>query len=231
MTRSNLILTGGINHDFDDAARALMEVLENAGFKSEVQGDINEGLRALADGRFDLLTMFTLRWRMLDDDKYIPFREEWAFELSARQQQVIREHLGRGAGLLGLHTASICFDTWPDWADILGVRWVWGETWHPLPADIAVQTSGLNHPVINDLEPFHVRDEIYHHLQPSPAALPLLQAMSADDGSLQTLAWAKDFGTARVIYDSLGHDRASITAAGHAEFLQRAARWCTGERA
>ena len=121
MTVRNLILTGGINHDFIDTANALDEVLAKAGIQSEVFPDIDEGFDALDQHTYDLVTVFALRWRMLDNDKYIPFRDEWAYEISDRDQNNLAHHLGQGRGLLGLHTAAICFDTWPQWKELLGV--------------------------------------------------------------------------------------------------------------
>ena len=66
--RSNLILTGGINHNFTDTAEALAEVLAAVGFDSTITDDMHAGFDQLANSRFDLVTIFTLRWRMLDDD-------------------------------------------------------------------------------------------------------------------------------------------------------------------
>ena len=80
----NLILTGGINHNFIDTAKALDEVQAAAGIQSEVFADIDEGFDALDQQPYNLVTMFALRSRLLDADKYIPFRDEWAYEFSDR---------------------------------------------------------------------------------------------------------------------------------------------------
>jgi type 1 glutamine amidotransferase len=228
MAATNIILTGGINHEFEDAANALAEVLSGAGIDSEIYPDIDEGFAALSSGTFNLVTLLTLRWRMLDDEKYIPHRNEWAYEISEENQQLLVAHISTGGGLLGLHTACICFDTWPEWPEILGAQWVWGHTWHPPPAKI--QVTGLNqaHPATRGISDFTVTDEIYHNVLANTEALPLFGAQSAEEKTMQTLAWAHRYGEARVIFDALGHDRASITAPGHAQFLQQAARWCTG---
>ena len=80
----NLMLTGGINHDFIDTAKALNEVQAGAGIQSQVCADIDEGFDALDQQPYNLATMFVLRWRMLDADKHIPFRDEWAYKISDR---------------------------------------------------------------------------------------------------------------------------------------------------
>lgn len=224
-TQSNLIITGGINHDFEDASEALSEVLAQAGFTSRICQNIDEGLTALSNEKFDLVTLYTLRWRMLDDDKYIPFREQWAYEIGEADRQHLLNHVARGGGLLGLHTTAICFDTWPEFFDLLGARWQWGTTYHPPPANFAVTELNQSHPASQGISDFEIVDEIYHHLASRPGAEPLFAAKSAEDKAMHTLAWANHYGKGRVIYDALGHDRASIKASGHAQFLQQAAHW------
>ena len=228
MALSNLIITGGINHDFPDTALALKEQLEKAGIESTIFNDIDSGLQALGENNYDLLTMITLRWRMLDDDKYIPHREQWAYEISDADQRRIQTHISQGGGMLGLHTTCICFDTWKEWSSLLGAQWVWGETFHPPPAKFLVQDINQNHPSTDQLEEFEIVDEIYHNLRPEPDVELLFATRSAVDNSVQALSWAQQVGEGRVIYNALGHDRASVETPGHSQFLQQSALWCCG---
>ena len=222
----NLILTGGINHDFVDTANAIAEVLAEDNIQSVVTDDLADGFDQLKNLSFDLVTVFTLRWRMLDDDKYIPHRTEWAYEIQQRDRQILTEHIARGGGLLGLHTASICFDTWPEWPELLGAKWVWQQTFHPPPTELYVTISG-EHDVTRDLNDFFVVDELYHNLGAAPSSFPLLKALSSHDDSLQSIAFANEKFNGKVVYSALGHDRASVTTEGHAKFLQSAAKWCS----
>ena len=224
--QSNLILTGGINHDFLDTANAIAEVLAEDNIRSIVTDDLQSGFDQLNKMSFDLVTVFTLRWRMLDDDKYIPHRTEWAYEIRRRDRQILTEHIARGGGLLGLHTASICFDTWPEWPELLGARWVWQKTFHPPPTELYVNVSD-EHEVTRDLHDFFVVDELYHDLGVAPSSFPLLKTFSSHDDSLQSIAFANEKFNGKVVYSALGHDRTSVTTEGHAKFLQRAANWCS----
>lgn len=226
---SNLILTGGINHDFDDTSAALAEVLGQAGIQSTIYSDFDKGFAELGSQKFDLVTLFALRWRMLDNDKYIPHREEWAYEISETDRTNLKQHIASGGGMLGLHTAAICFDTWEQWPALLGAQWSWGDTFHPPPESFEVQISNADHPSTNGLAAFTVTDEIYHNLKPEPASTALISTNSGQDDSNQILGWANEANGGRVIYNALGHDRQSVTAPGHAQFLQQAARWCCGE--
>ena len=224
--KSNLILTGGINHDFLDTANAIAEVLAEDNIRSIVTDDLESGFNQLNKMSFDLVTVFTLRWRMLDDDKYIPHRTEWAYEIRQHDRQILTEHIYKGGGLLGLHTASICFDTWPDWPELLGARWVWQQTFHPPPTELYVNVSD-EHEVTRNLNNFFVVDELYHDLGVAPSSFPLLKTLSSHDDSLQSIAFANEKFNGKVVYSALGHDRASVTTEGHAKFLQRAANWCS----
>lgn len=228
MSYTNLIITGGINHDFVDTSNALKSVLEEADVQSIVFDNIDAAFESLNYTQYDLITINTLRWRMLDDDKYIPHREEWAYEIGPEHQAGLIMHLASGGGLLGLHTAAICFDTWQEWPSILGARWVWGDTFHPPPAPFTIQDVA-QHPTTRAINEFDVVDEIYHNIKPHQDAELLFSTTSAEDNSTQGLAWAHQYSDGRVIYSSLGHDRASVETPGHKQFLQQAARWCAGD--
>ena len=76
----NLIISGGIYHPFDETSVMLAELLESVGITSTITEDI-EGALATLD-QYDLVTLNCIRWRMIQHEKYIPFRDQWAMELS-----------------------------------------------------------------------------------------------------------------------------------------------------
>jgi len=220
-----LLLSGGINHDYVESSAALAACLAED-FDIEVFPEIDAGLSAFTTGSFDLLVLNTLRWRMLDDDKYIPFREEWAYEMPLASQQQLLNFVAEGGGVLALHTASICFDTFAEWQSILGGGWRWGQTFHPEPETVACVIADGDHPVTAGLEDFRVVDEVYHNLEVLADSHVLLTTPTSQDGRDQVLVWANHYGKGRVVYSALGHDGASISQATHSELLRRSARWC-----
>ncbi len=224
----NLIISGGIFHPFDETSAALAGLFDGLDIRSTITTDLEDALASL--GQYDLVTVNCLRWRMIQHDKYIPFREEWAMELSDEGRAALENHVTSGGGLLGLHTASICFDTWPGWKDLLGVAWNWEKSFHPDISDIQVGVAADAHPIVAGLEDFALHDEIYHYLTPAGDAPALLFATAGDgaDDGVQPLMWARQVGAGRAVYDSLGHDAASINHPTHARILRRSALWALG---
>jgi len=146
--------------------------------------------------------------------------------LSGNAREAIVAHVRGGGGLLGVHTASICFDDWPEWRSILGGTWVWGHSGHPPPGAVDVHVIEPDHPLVQGIDDFTLSDEVYGDLALEQDVLPLLQAtaVGADCGTHPTL-WERTVGRGRVVYDALGHDAASIEHPVHARILARCALW------
>jgi hypothetical protein len=222
-----LILIGGIFHDFADSAGALARVLGAAGFASEVTEDVDGALGALPQWKEPpLVVLNALRWGMSQHEKYEPYRARWALAASPAMRHGLESHLARGGGLLGLHTASICFDDWPQWPGLLGAGWQWGRSHHPPPAPARVTLAPVEHPITRGGASFEVVDEVYHELAVAADAQPLWSAQAAGDAAPLPVAWARRHGAGRVVYDALGHDAASVGQPAHARLLARAAAWC-----
>lgn len=227
MVVRNLLLTGGYFHRFDETAPFLAEVLEPAGVDSEITDDLEAGLAGLGTSSgYDLITMYALRWRMLhpmfDED-----RDEWAFSLPETGREGIRQHLARGGGLLAVHTAAVCFDDWPEWGAIVGAAWNWKRSTHPAPRALEIEVRPEAHPIVAGIERFEVEDEVYSFLDWQPNAEPLMTCHYR--GEDQPLLAARAVGEARVVYDALGHDLASLSQPVHQTILRRGARWAAGD--
>lgn len=211
----NLILSGGVAHDFPATSAALAGVLAEIGIESEITEDVAGALAAPPP--VDLITVNAFRWRM-DGDDFAQERDRWRFETPGSMRETLTAHLARGGGLLAVHTASICFDDWPEWAEILGCAWRWGKSYHPPIGPARVRLGG-GHPIVDGLSGFAVIDEVYTDLDVLPDVEPLAYC---DD---QPLLWARSVAGGRVVYDALGHDTRSYENPVRRALLQRAARW------
>lgn len=221
----NLILVGGVYHPFEETGPALAGILNGIGWYSEVSFDIEAGLEALSKGAFDQLTFTALRWTMTQNEKYAPFREQWALSLSDGGKAAIRNYIAAGKGLLGIHAAPISFDDWLQWGDLLGLSWQWGTSYHPPHAPASVRMSPAKHPVSDGVPAFEVSDEIYSDLVVRPWMKPLFEARHADMTEWRTVGLAGEKDGARRAWCGLGHDAASLANPAHQKLIRRAAQW------
>lgn len=226
MAARNLIITGGLYHPFEAASRTLADVLREVGFASDITTDVHAGLASLAEGRYELLTVYALRWPMRDA-RFDGDRARWGVELTESDRTAIERHLASRHGLLALHTAAICFDDWPRWREIVGAGWVWGRSSHPPHGLLSVRITDDSHPLTRGLQGFDFADEAYSNmdLMPGIEALAMVQAPSQDRA--WPALWARELDGARVAYDALGHDSVSLQHPIHRQIVQRAALWCT----
>ncbi|WP_113701809.1 ThuA domain-containing protein [Nonomuraea lactucae] len=211
----NLILSGGLFHDFDATSNALADVLSEVGIESEITEDIAGALSEPTE--VQLITVNALRWQM-HHDRFADLRGGWRFELPAQARTTLLDHLDRGGGLLAMHSASICFDDWQGWPRVLGGCWAWPKSHHTQLGWTGVRVRG-DHPVVEGLRDFDVVDEVYSDLE----VLPDVRPLATSNG--QPVIWARPVRRGRVLYDALGHDTRSYDNEVHRTLLQRAALW------
>lgn len=227
-----LLLTGGPDyaHDFHASSRALAEVIGRVGLEVTVTHDPDEAA-SLLPGGFDLLVVNALRWQMLHE-RYAPMRAEWAYSTPDSTRDAITSFVAAGGALLGSHTASICFDDWAEWGDVLGGSWRWEHSSHPPFGDVEARVvpDATDHPVVAGLAPtLSLRDEVYGDLDIRPTADVLMEARRTPEDEPQPVVWTHHYGRGRVVYDGFGHDDVSILDPAHAALLERAVRWLTSE--
>jgi type 1 glutamine amidotransferase len=228
-----LLVSGGPDyaHDFRASAGALVAVLDDIGIATTVV-DHPDAVVDLLPGSFDLLVVNALRWQMTHE-RYDAMRADWGYSTPAATRSAISAFVASGGGLLGSHTASICFDDWPEWRDVLGGAWNWERSSHPPAAPVharVVSAEAALHPAMRGVSPeLHLVDEVYGEVDLAAGCEVLMVARRTPDDRDQPVVWAHHFGAGRVLYDGFGHDAASINDPHHAALIQAAARWCTEE--
>jgi hypothetical protein len=209
VTFRNLILSGGISHPFAQTSAIAAKQLATLGIHSEVL-PLREGLARLGESRFDLLTVNALAFSMTQHEKYAAQREAYAFSINEAEKDAIRSHLAAGGKLLGLHTAAICFDDWPEWQAHLGISWQWGRSSHPPPCRVQVQAT----------PEFETVDELYCGMSLHPDATVLATATCADVSTPQPVLLQH----ANAAYLALGHDEAAVSHPGYTRLLTEAVK-------
>lgn len=221
-----LVITGGIFHDFAATGPMVAGILRGAGLSAEVVAGMGPGMARLMADPTDLLVVHALAWSMTQNAKYAPYRSDFAWRMPHEARAAIGAHLARGGGLLGLHTAAICFDDWPEWGALLGAAWVWGRSHHPPPGPVTVEIAAAAHPATAGAEGFALTDELYCDLALAPDAAVLATGRAAGVAAPQPVLTAREgAGGGRAVWSALGHDAASFAHPAHASLLARAARW------
>ena len=217
-----LLITGGppYAHDFQASGAALAAVAEAAGFNVTITDDFEHDL-----DDFDVLVVNALRWRMLLD-RYDPWRADWAYSPSEQAREVIASFVEAGGGLVGSHTAAICFDDWPEWRHVLGGAWNWERSSHPPQAPVTIDV--VAHALTEGLtEQIRLCDEVYGDLDLADGIDPVGFGRRTDDDAAQPVIWTHHYGRGRVVYNGLGHDAASILSPTNARLYTNALRWVT----
>ena len=228
----NIILSGGVGHDFGATSAALAELLTPLGVESTIvaPADWEHALRNL-DGA-ELVTVNALRWTM-GAERYAAQREEHRYRTTVALRTALDAQLAEGRALLSLHTGCICFDDWPGWGALLGAAWSWDRSYHPAISD----EVEVHDTIRNDR--FMLTDELYHALRVTsgrdvlaaatlPVGLPPLHMPTSGDGRTgisQSVLWRSHHGLGRVVVDTLGHGPESLRHPQHARMLVAAVDW------
>ena len=121
-----------------------------------------------------------------------------------------------GKGFIGIHSAAITFLGWPEYGKMLG-GYFDGHPWGTFEAPLVVEDPAF--PGMGHLpRKFSLRDEIYQIKDYSRDTVRVLLRLDAGRVDLSrkgvhrkdrdfAVAWARDFGKGRVVYNGLGHTR------------------------
>jgi type 1 glutamine amidotransferase len=224
-----VLLSGGIYHEFDRMSAATAGILATAGLTTEIVGSPGDLVAALARETADLVVVQALRFQMLGNDKYEPFRAEWAYRTEPDLIAALTGHVEGGGGLMSLHTGCICFDDWSGWHDLLGGGWAWGKSFHAPGLEEVQVARFAAHPVTEGVSAFTVTDEHYRDLALQPHALVLAEGQAAA-GVVHPVCWAREAGFAgRAVTLTTGHDLKSLTEPAQARLIRQGALWAARE--
>ncbi|MBI4553950.1 MAG: ThuA domain-containing protein [Candidatus Latescibacteria bacterium] len=218
-----LILSGGVAHDYATTSPMLVDILSEAGIVAEMTDKLADLARPDLH-EFDVLTLNCVRWPT-----------EWAtgpdgpYQLGEAERRTVLDFLASGNGLVALHAATINFDDWPAYREIVGGYWEWNVTGHgPYQPGWAMHIVDREHPITRDIEDFSIHDELYHTLTITRHVHTLMTTLW--DGRLQPMAWTTTYGPARVHYNALGHGPDTFRCEPFRRMLQQGVRWAAGKK-
>lgn len=227
MTGRALVLSGGPDyaHDFGSTGPELATIASEAGWDARVLDHPDDLAEALADAsNVEVLIVNALRWRMLAD-RYDQWRAEWGYSTTPSLRRAIVDFVSGGGGLVGNHTAPICFDDWPEWGDVLGGSWDWDRSSHP-PLGPVTGNIACAHSITDGVaSPFVLDDEVYGDMNVRAGVTILATARRTPNDADQPVVWTHSFGRGRVAYCCFGHDVRSLRHEGVRRILDQAIRW------
>lgn len=210
-----LLVTGGHGYDTNEFLQVFRDNPEIT-FTHVVQPQAQAWLAADQAASWDVAVLY---------DMWQPIGE------TARANFVAR--LKEGKGLVVTHHAIANYQAWPEYAQIIGARYYLEPTvrdgvrkerskWlHDVK--VPVRIADPNHPVTRGITDFEIHDETYI-LFDVHAGVTVLLTTDAPT-SQPTLAWAKTYEAARVVYLQLGHDHLAYANPMYRKVLANAIRW------
>ncbi|MSR53827.1 MAG: hypothetical protein EXS09_11130 [Gemmataceae bacterium] len=189
-----------------------------------------------------------LRCRIVTDPEFLAREDLLAYDLivqnycnwekpglSDEAKKNFLKYLESGRGLAVIHFANGAFHPslpkaaegdWPEYRKI--VRRVWdhgkGLSGHDAFGKYTVNIAG-DHPITAGMNAFETVDELYYKQQGDETLKPLVTAKSKDTKKDEPLAWAYEYGKARVFQTVLGHAAESIKGDGPATLIRRGCAW------
>ena len=220
--KNNLMLSGGWAHNFASSAPNVIETLSEVGFNTDIVFDIPDSINLLETKTYDLITVLAC-WFQMKDSRYTEQnREIWSRVTTPQWQEAMLRQKNNGAGLLAMHTATICFDDWNEWPKWIGGSWDWKHSSHPPLCDLNIAPCA-DHVIVTEVEPFVIRDERYTNLLKDASSQVILQSLG--ENNAQPTLWVNESKTGRVVYNALGHDLVSVSHPAQKLLIKRSALW------
>jgi uncharacterized protein len=210
-----LVLAGGTEpyvdpwHPFAATAAALGRIAEGLGFEVEVATSAAERVADLSD--VDLLIAGVPSPNI-----------ELEADVLERARVGLSEFLSRPVGVFALHVSVTTLLGLPQWSELMGARWVQGQTMHPPLGNWPVTVVDGN-PLGSEPGEFRLLDELYSYLAfdgPHESVI----AHSLEDADHDVL-WLREVGRVRVVADALGHGAESFDSPEHVAVISTALRW------
>lgn len=163
------------------------------------------------------ITKTPLKWgaKNLDDFDAVAFFTDGDLDMDDSQKADLLAFVrDDGKGFIGVHSAAITFPSWPEYRAMLG-GWYDGHPWGEFDAPLVVEAPTF--PGMRQLRrAFTLKDEIYQIKDFSREKVRVLLRLDAGRIDLDragvhrkdrdfAVAWARNYGKGRVLYNGLGH--------------------------
>lgn len=201
-----MIVTGG--HDYDSLEFFQMfDRMEKVDYEHFNQPEANRKISKDLAEDFDLIVFYD-KWQDINDN------EKLAYLKLAEQ----------GKPMLFLHQSLMSYQTWPEFEEMLGGRFVLEgrrvpeEDVSELESDVWEYCTIENYnPVTAGFRELRFFDEIYGNVRVSEKIYPLLRIRHPN--SMVFVAWENRFKNSKILYIQPGHDKRTFNEADYRKLL------------
>lgn len=208
--KRNLLIVGQSKGYQHDAISSAMATLYNIGHSS---GKWNTVFKTDCTS----ITKKPLKWGTKNLDSYdaVAFFTDGDLDMDDSQKaDLISFVRDDGKGFIGIHSATITFTSWPEYGKMIG-GYFDGHPWGTFEAPLIVEDEAF--PGMRHLpQSFAMKDEIYQIKNFSRSDVRVLLRLDARKIDLNkkdvhrkdndfAVAWARNYGKGRVLYNGLGH--------------------------
>ena len=151
--------------------------------------------------------------------------------LDAAQKEELLQFVREGHGFVAAHVGLTAFESWPEWVDLLGARFVG----HPISGAGTVINEDPNFPATKHFAAsFPFSDEFYLPKGYDRSKIHVLLRLDVkpDDsrvpGGDYPLAWAQMYGKGRVFFGSFGHASDTWDIRDVQQMYFEAMKWALG---
>ena len=214
MPKNVLLIHGGIYHDYPAFAAAVKPVLEQAGYAVEATDDLS-ALTHLDQGKCDIVAMYTgLVKRRPNHNDTNPE------SLPPAETESLCRWVQAGGAFLSLHGTICTGDPNPALEALIGGRFLG----HPPIFSFMVYPLSNAHPIIDGVDAFSVRDELYRIVYDPSIEIHMA---STYRGVLHPQVWSKRDGQGRVVHILMGHDEPVWNAQPYRQLILQSLAWLT----
>ncbi len=210
-----LLITGGHGFEREPFFKVFQENPDIT-FAASEEPQAQARWKADAASQYDVIVLY---------DMWQPISNEAKADFLAR--------LKEGKGLVALHHCLASYQSWPEYAQVIGGKYRLEKTvenggekpgsTYRHDVDFTVRLADQRHPVTRGLKDFAIHDETYGGFDVSPQSHVLLTTDAPTSGP--AIGWAKTYGKARVVYLQLGHDHQAYENPNYRRLVAQAIRW------
>lgn len=217
-----LIVTGG--HDFERKEFfAMFDSFADVRWEEKQQPQANDIWLNDTLHNYDAVVLYDM-WQQITEEQ---------------KQGMVKWLRDMGKGLVALHHSIASYQQWEEYPRIIGARYFlspgkapdgkeFDRSQYQHDVKFSVKVVDKNHPVVKGLpEQFEIVDETYKGWWLSPNVQKLL--VTDHDLSDPCVAWAHQYGKAKVVYIQLGHGPTAYNNPNFRKLVHNAIKWVAGK--